>query len=70
MFGWNGNSSSNNLTDILNEISIYNTEADCPYTQLILHKKGQKIEGVRLGMTMTMSMDPLGKCCKVKDLIM
>ena len=70
MFGWNGNSSTSNIADIINEISLYKSEVDCPYTRLMLHKKGQKIEGIRLGMTMTMSMDPLGKCCKVKDLTM
>ena len=65
LHGWSGNQSDVSTEQILHDISVMKTEADCPSARVKFEEKGRMIKS-KLSLKLTRPTYPHGRCCKLK----
>ena len=64
-FGWEGNSSFDDAEKVINDISVYKSIEDCPYTRVGFRNKHKISFTIVHQKSLTPFIHPYGRCCQI-----
>ena len=65
MFGWSGNLTESSPESVLEQISIFKNQTECPFSRVMMRSEGREIFKT-VEFKLTSLFHPRGRCCKVK----